>query len=66
MVKNSIFFKGCFASQKAKKMVFSTKVAFLFQTPRYDILLDYALDRKQGFLDHKNVILTWSKNLYFS
>ena len=30
LVKNSIFFKGCFASQKAKKMVFSTKVAFLF------------------------------------
>ena len=28
LVKNSIFFKGCFASQKAKKMVFSTKVLF--------------------------------------
>ena len=61
LVKNSIFFKGCFASQKDKKMVFSTKVAFLF-----DILFDYVLDRKQSFLDHKNVILTKSKNLYFS
>ena len=34
LVKNSIFFKGCFAHQKAKKMVFSTNVAFFFSNAK--------------------------------
>ena len=31
-----------------------------------DLMLDDVLDRKEGFLDHRNVILTKQKNEHFS
>ena len=59
LVKRGIFFRGCFASvSKGQENGIFYKGGFSFLTPSYDILFDYVLDRKQSFLDYKNVILT--------
>ena len=38
---------------------------FFFFSKRQNTLFDYVLDRKDHFLDDKNVLFTWSKNLHF-
>ena len=37
--------------------------SMFFLSKRQNRLFDYVLDRKDRFLDYKNVLFTWSKNL---
>ena len=39
--------------------------SMFFLSKRQNRLFDYVLDRKDRFLDYKNVLFTWSKNFHF-
>ena len=39
--------------------------SMFFFSKRQNRVFDYALDRKDRFLDYKNVLFTWLKNLQF-
>ena len=60
--KSCIFAKGL-THDFSLKLAFLSIYVFLLKTPNR--LFDYVLDRKDRFLDYKNVLFTWSKNLHF-
>ena len=64
--KSGIFLKGLWVNPWfwSKIVILPQKLFFVFKTPR--CIVRDVLNRKRGFLDHKNFILTQLKNCHFS